>query len=250
MIRRIVSLEPSVTATLVALDARDRLVAVTRYCHRLADVGDLPQLETTWSVRVEDIAALRPDLVIAGTPYRAGRIDELLRARLNVLCLYPQTLADVYDHIRWLGDLCGVPERADALVAEMEAHLESFKARTQGKPRQRVYVETWFDPLMNAPEWVAEIVEALGGEFVPQPAGRRIDEAEIIAADPEVIVLSWAGMEEIDPAGVSSRPGWDQIGALREGRVVAVDEITLNAPGPNLKQGVREVWRALYPDEG
>lgn len=47
MLERIVSLEPSITVTLIALGQRARLVAVTRYCHRLVDVTGLPQLETT-----------------------------------------------------------------------------------------------------------------------------------------------------------------------------------------------------------
>lgn len=83
MLERIVSLEPSITATLIALGQRRRLVAITRYCHRLVDVTDLPQLETTWSVKAGEIAALKPDSVIAATPYRAGKIDALLQAGLN-----------------------------------------------------------------------------------------------------------------------------------------------------------------------
>jgi iron complex transport system substrate-binding protein len=56
-------------------------------------------------------------------------------------------------------------------------------------------------------------------------------------------------MENIDPARVTSRPGWERISAVRDGRVVAVNEILLNAPGPNLVEGALQVWGALYPDE-
>jgi iron complex transport system substrate-binding protein len=249
MLERIVSLEPSVTATLIALGQRHRLVSVTRHCHRLVDVGNLPQLDTTWSVKADAIAPLAPDLVVAATPYQAGSVDELLRAHLNVLCLYPQTLADVYVHIRWLGCLCDVSDRADALVAVMQAGLAALQVAAQGKPHQRVYVEGWPQPLISAAPWIAEIVEVLGGEVVPQPAGRQVDEPEVIRGDPQVIILNWAGMENIDPASVISRPGWERIDAVRDGRVVAVNEILLNAPGPNLVEGALQVWGALYPDE-
>jgi iron complex transport system substrate-binding protein len=172
ILERIVSLEPSVTATLVALGQRQRLVAVTRYCQRLVDVEGLPQLETTWSVKADEVAALHPDLVIAATPYQAGKIDELLKARLNVLCLYPQKLADVYAHITWLGHLCDASERATALVGHMQSELEALQTQAQGWPPLRVYVEEWPRPLINAAPWIAEIVEMLGGVFVPKPAGR------------------------------------------------------------------------------
>lgn len=245
---RIVSLEPSVTATLVALGQRDRLVAVTRYCHRLTDVGDLPRLDTTWSLDAAAIAELKPDLVITSTPYRAGKIDELLKVHLNVLCLYPRRLTDIYAHIRWLGRLCDVPERAESVVEDMQTELAALQSQASGQPRRRVYVEIWPNPLMNASTWVAEIVEALGGEFVPVPAGRQVSEQEILDANPQVMVACWAGVEELDVQTIMDRPGWSQVDAIGQGCVVAVNEIMLNAPGPNLKDGMREIFRALYPD--
>ncbi len=247
VLERIVSLEPSVSATLVALGQRHRLVGVTRYCSRLVDVIGLPKLDTTWSAKAEAIAALKPDLVIAGVPYREGKVDELLREGLSVLCLYPQSLDDVYNHIEWLGTLCSVPDRAEALIDEMRSTLAGFQERSQRKPRQRVYVEVWPDPPMTATRWVAEIVEALGGVFVPKGAGRPVDGEEVIAADPELILLCWAGVEEIDPARVGARPGWDQISAVRARRVIPLNEILVNAPGPNLIEGMHEIWWALYP---
>lgn len=248
MLQRIVSLEPSVTATLITLGQRDKLVAVTRYCHRLADVSGLPELETTWTVRAEDIAALSPDLVVAGVPYRAGKIDELLRQKLSVLCLYPETLSDVHRHIGLLGRLCDVADEADRLVTEMQSALSALSNQAAHLPAQRVYVEAWPNPLITAAPWIAEMVTALGGNFVPGPTNQQLDPAAIITADPEVIVLNWAGVENIDPAQVLSRPGWQSVTAVRTRRVVAVDEISLNAPGPNLIRGMQELWMALYPD--
>jgi iron complex transport system substrate-binding protein len=248
MIQRIVSLEPSVTATLCALGQRDLLVGVTRYCSRLADVEGIPQVEITWSVDAAQVAALRPDLVIAGTPYRAGKIDELLQRKIPVLCLYPQTLADVHNSIDWLGRLCGVPDRAQALVDKMQTTLADLTEQAKKLPSQRVYVETWPNPLFTGEPWIAEIVSALGGNFVPMPPGRQVTEAEVLAADPEVIVVNWAGVEKLDPDQVYKRPGWQSVSAVQNRRVVAVNEIALNAPGPTLIEGMHELWRALRGD--
>ena len=247
MTQRIVSLEPSITAILAALGQRHRLVGVTRYCHRLVEVTDLPQLDTTWAVKADEVAALQPDLVIAATPYQAGKIDMLLQAKLDVLCLYPQCVADVYRHIRWLGRLCDVADQADALVEQMQTGLADLRRRAEDKPRQRVYVEEWPKPLMNAGLWIAELVELLGGVCVPPPVGRQVTEQEVIEADPEVIILCWAGIDKMDPSRVLARPGWSNVSAVRSGRVVAVNEILLNAPGPNLVEGAQQLWQALYP---
>jgi iron complex transport system substrate-binding protein len=245
---RIVSLEPSATATLIALGQRARLVAVSRYCGRLVDVTGLPQLGTTWSVDADEVAALSPDLVLAGIPYQAGIIDSLLRQKLNVLCLYPQTLADVYAHIGWIGRLCGAAPEAESLVKKIESHLAALSAAANTAEVRRVYVETWPDPTMNAAPWVAEIVNLLGGRSVPEPSGRQVTLDEIREADPQVILLAWAGIDVPDDAEhVRSRPGWETISAVRSGSVVVLNEILVNVPGPNLGEGAAEIWRALHP---
>jgi len=248
-LERIVSLEPSITATLVALGQQHRLVAVSRHCGRLADVSGLPQLGTTWSVDAEEVAALLPDLVLAATPYQAGVIDALLRRKLNVLCLYPQTLSDVYAHMLWIGRLCEAADEANEMVAAIKSTLASLSAAAKGMDAQRVYVETWPAPMINAAPWVAELVNVLGGQSVPDPPGRRVTPQEVMAADPQAILLAWADVNPGNVEQVRGRPGWEQISATRTGRIVVLDEILVNAPGPNLVQGAREIWRALYPDK-
>ena len=248
MPKRIVSLEPSITCTLLALGQRSRLVGVSPYCQRLVDVGTLPQLSSTWSLKAEEVAALAPDLVLTATPYRAGKIDDLLRKGLNVLCLYPQRLKDVYQHIHWLGGLCGVPQRADEIMTRMQQRLTELGARTTGRKGQRVYVESWANPFFCGAGWIADIVELLGGQTVPASPGEQVQEEDILAADPELILMNWAGVEHLDPQEILKRPAWQKLTAIRQGRVYAMNEILLNAPGPNLVQGAEQIWRAMYHD--
>jgi ABC-type Fe3+-hydroxamate transport system substrate-binding protein len=70
-----------------------------------------------------------------------------------------------------------------------------------------VYVEEWPKPLINAAPWIAEIVALLGSQVVPQPPGRQVSEQEVIEADPELIILNWAGMDKIEPEKVLNRAG-------------------------------------------
>lgn len=246
---RIVSLEPSVTATLFALGQQARLVAVSEWCDRLVDVGDRPRLPSTWSAKPEDITALSPDLVIASVPYRAETMLELLRARLNLLCLYPQHLEDVYTHIAWLGRLTNAAEKAGQVISRMQADFETLRRQVAGLRRPRVYVEMWPRPPMSSPAWVAELVEIAGGEFVPTRPGRAVTDEEIRAADPEIIVVAWAGVADPPLQRVIQRAGWEQVSAVRAERVVALDEIYLNAPGPNLVQGAHLLAAAIHPVE-
>lgn len=244
-LRRIVSLEPSVTAILAALGQMERVTAVSAYCHQLVEVGDRPRLPSTWSLKVEEILPLAPDLVIVSVPYAAESITALLKAKLNVLCLYPQTLADVYAHIAWLGGLTGTAVRAEAVITEMQTTLAGLAQRGNAQ-RTRVYVEMWPKPTMCSVEWVAELVELAGGNFVPRPAGRTITAEEVAAADPEQIIVAWAGIAEPDLEQVRTRPGWEGVTAVRHNRITALPEIYLNAPGPNLAQAGLWLAEAIW----
>lgn len=248
ILQRIVSLEPSITATLCALGQHERLVAVSRYCERLlraigdpAVLADKPRLTSTWSADVPAIVALNPDLVIASVPYRSEAITALVQANLNVLMLHPQQLQDVYANILLLGRLCDAAERAEALVAEMQRGFATLRPWRPNHARPRVFYEVWPRPLTSAPPWVAELIDLVGGQIVPATWHTRPAEQEVIAADPEIIIVAWPGVEPQHPELIVQRPAWETISAVHNRRVVAVNEILLNAPGPNLLQGAREL---------
>jgi iron complex transport system substrate-binding protein len=245
-LKRIVSLEPNATSILFALDRADCVVGVSKWCNRLVDIGDRPRLSTTWCAQAKEIVALSPDLVIASVPYRSESVCELLQAGLDVLCLYPRRLQDVYRHIICLGRLTDAAAEAERLVASMEADLASVRAEARGLPRPRVYAEMWPDPMMSSPAWVAELIEIAGGEFVPGEPGRQVTHEEILQADPEVILVAWAGIAQPSLAEVTSRPGWHATSAVRSGRVFDVDEILLNVPGPNLVRAAQLLLARIH----
>ncbi len=249
--QRLVSLEPSVTATLLALGQRERLVAVSEHDVRLvgeAAITGLPRVPCTWSIRAADVTPLRPDLVIGSVPMRGESVAELLKAGLDVLWLYPHTLASVQRHIRLLAALTGVPEAGERIIQEMDETFARLKAATAGRPRRRVYVEIWPRPRMTGPAWHVDLVALAGGTFVPEGPNRQVTDEEVIAADPEVIVIAWAGVDDPPLERVYRRSGWERITAVREGRVVAVPEIWINAPGPNLARGARLLAQAIWAD--
>jgi iron complex transport system substrate-binding protein len=243
---RIVSLEPSITAMLYALGQQERVVAVSRYCPRLLDVGDKPQLPSTWSIKPDDILPYAPDLVLASVPYAARAITALLQARLNVFCLYPERLADVYTHLTWLGNLTGAVEQAQQQIAIMRARLAIIAEAAAGRLGPRVYVEMWPRPLMNSVTWVKELVAIAGGEFVPAEPGQQISSEAVIEADPDLIVIAWTGVADPDLDKVISRPGWEKIAAVKNGRIYCFNEILLNAPGPNLADGAEQLAALIY----
>jgi iron complex transport system substrate-binding protein len=247
---RIVSLAPSATAILCAVGARAALVGVTKWCADVADVAGLPRVGDCWHMgSVEEILALRPDLVIGSVPFKAETVAKLLEAPVNFLAKNPRTLADVEGDVRMLARIVGRAEAGDRVVARMRREFAAIAARAKAKKlarRIRVYCEAWPNPRISSPPWVAELVELCGGEMVA-PAGARVSDAEVAAAAPEVMVLAWAAVGDKSKAkqayGVAA---WKDVPAIRERRVFVVRDELLNTPGPPLVAGARALWGALH----
>ncbi len=237
---RIISLEPSVTATLLALDRGDRLIAVSEHDERLLGAQipkHLPRVPCTWSVKAEDILPLEPDIVVASVPLRRESWQDLVMAGIDILLLHPQHLDSIYRNIRLLAALTDAREQGEKIIASMENTFAHLWEHSNEHPSFRIYVEVWPRPLMNGAAWHGDIVSLLGGEFVPHGFNRVVESEEIIAADPDVILVIWPGVEQPPLEKIYQRPGWEQITAVQKGRVISIPEIWINAPGPNLAQG-------------
>src|SRR5271156_1090521 len=177
---RIVSLAPSATAILCAVGARAALVGVTKGCADVADVSGLPLGGDCWHMgSVEEILALRPDLVIGSVPFKTETVAKLLEAPVNFLAKNPRTLADVERDVRMLARIVGRAAGGERLGARMRRGREALSGGGEAKklPRKvRVYCEAWPNPRISSPPWVAELVELCGGEMVV-PAGARVSDA-------------------------------------------------------------------------
>lgn len=231
---RIVSLLPSLTETVCALDACQRLVGVDDYSDWPAAVKALPHVGGLEDARVETIVALQPDLVLSATSSRA--LPRLRALGLPVVALEPRTLADVQRVLQVLGpvlaarDATSVWQHIDRDVREAAQRLP---AALHGV---RVYVEVSSTPYAaSAGSFIGELLARLGAaNIVPATLGPfpQLNPEFVVRADPQVIIVRRG-----DAAGLRARPGWDRIAALRSGHVCALDEDQANVlmrAGPRL----------------
>ncbi|HEV2183527.1 MAG TPA: ABC transporter substrate-binding protein [Candidatus Acidoferrales bacterium] len=247
--QRIVSLAPSVTSILVAIGARQQLVAVSRWCKDVADVNGLPELGDCWEMDTAPLMALRPTLIIGSVPFKTETVQKILVWPVPFLALNPRTLADVESDIRALGALTGATARASALIREMRVKFAGIrKIAKRAKTRPRVYCEAWPNPRISSPPWVAELVEIAGGKMVV-PAGEKVSDDDVARARPDVIVLAWTATGgKSKPEQAIANPAWQDVPAVRGRRVFAVRDELLNTPGPPLVRGAEELLRLLHPE--
>lgn len=254
---RIASLQPSVSLTLAQLGRLDALCAVTRYCVEVVaelDAMGLPVLQDSWSfdrdhASTELLLAARPDLVIASVPYRMESLAAILKAGVPVLALAPKCLADVYHDIVLIGRQVDAVEAAETLVHTMQSVIAHTAERVRSEPIQTVYCEEWGKPLIASQTWVAELIAAANGEFIGAP-GATTDAEEVTAADPDVLLFAWCGAGDRVPLErVIQQRGWEQLRAVRNGRVFCIPDEFLNTPAFNLLEGLACIAAALHPEQ-
>lgn len=254
---RIVSLAPSNTEIVCALDACDRIVGVTDFDDYPPEVADVDKVVTFAQVDVEAVVAAEPDLVIAAgnelTP--TSVIDQLGDLGLTVLVLYPESLDEVIADIELVGRAIGRADEATALVADMEERVEAVEAAVEDLDRPRTFYEVsvFEGTIYTAGEgsFLASLIETAGGDPVTGDAlSTSIAIEDLVAADPELILLGDATYDPtITPESLAARPGWDAMTAVESGDVVVVtDDLVITRPGPRIVDGLEALVRAIHPD--
>jgi iron complex transport system substrate-binding protein len=247
---RVVSLQPSATVTLRDLGLLDRLVACTRYC---ADVcpevadGSRAIVSDSWSAQSEEILAAHPDLVLASVPYQLEAVAEVLKAGVRFLGLAPRMLADIYTDITAIAGVMGAGERGHNVIAGMQSAIAEVRERAASASTPRVSCEEWGKPIIASQPWVAELVEAAGGEFIAQP-GQTVTAKEVAAAQPDVLLAAWCGAGDRVPLErIVEQRRWTQLAAVRARRVFCINDELLNTPASSLIGGLHAIAWALHP---
>jgi iron complex transport system substrate-binding protein len=253
--RRIVCLTEETVETLYLLGEQDRIVGVSGYVVRPAQVRrEKPRVSAFISADIPKILKLEPDLVLAFSDLQADIAANLMRAGIAVHAFNQRDIAGILAMIRTLGALVDAAARAEALTSRYEQRLAEVAATARHGTKPKVYFEEWDDPLISGIGWVSELIEIAGGEDIfPQlrfqkAAKDRIVAPEMVrAAAPDVILASWCG-KKVVPEKIRRRPGWSEIPAARHSRIVEIKSSLILQPGPAaLTEGLDAIVAALWP---
>jgi iron complex transport system substrate-binding protein len=251
--RRIVSLVPSVTELLYAIDAEDVLVGVTDFCDYPPAARKKPRVGGMLAPSLETMVALKPDIVMATTAgNREETFTQLEQLHMPVYVVNPTTVADVLDLISRLGALTGREHAATQLSASLQKRIDAVAARVRTGPRPRVLYVLWPDPLIVPGKGglVSELIDLAGGASVTADVGEpypRMSLEAAIARSPQVIILASHGSGQ----GRMAREKWERFTALpavKAGRVHTVDGSLLHRYGPRVVDGLEQLARAIHPE--
>jgi cobalamin transport system substrate-binding protein len=251
--RRVVSLAPSVTETLLALDVGDRLVGVSDHCV-LPDAMTAPRrVGGLVNPDLETIRALRPDLLIGTTsgndPALAAQIEALA---LPLYIIHTPDVERVIDAVLSVGALIGEPERGTRVAAEMRQRLAAVAARVAGLPSPRVLFVIWAEPLVvpGRGAFLTDAILRAGGASVtadvaaPHPT---FSVESAVARAPEVILTT--ADNATFAAALPRDPAWLAAPAVRLGRIHVIGDAVVR-PGPGVVGGIEEMAAVLHPIPG
>ena len=243
--QRIVSLLPSLAETVCELGHCGRLVGVDRYSNYPASLQKLPQVGGGLDPNIEAIVALKPDVVLMAKSSRAAERLEALG--IKVVALEPKTHADVQRVMLKLGQLLEVPDAQRvwrAIDAGVSAAAQSLPEQVRGT---RVYFEVNQGPYAaSEASFIGETLTRLGVKnIVPAKLGPfpKLNPEYIVRANPDLIMVGQGSAD-----GLTQRPGWHSIRAVRERRVCVFPAEQANVlvrPGPRMAEAARLMAQCL-----
>ena len=249
---RIVSLAPSLTESLFALGAGPRIVGVTDYCNYPDGVRQKTRVGGIINPSVETIISLRPDLaVVSSEANRFELIAQLERFHIPVLATRPTDWEGILQSLRLLGIATSTRQRAEELIAEMEHRRKTLQQKVEKLPHPKVLVLYDVHPPITGGQrsFSNAVIEAAGGQSISsslQQDWPRLNLEFIIKQDPEYIFLVDMAPSSQAVDKLSSWPGWKQISAVRNKRVIMLDD-RINHPSPRLVEMMELMARLIHP---
>ena len=246
---RIVCLTEETTETLYLLGEGDRVVGISGYTVRPPEARQKAKVSSFLHARYEKIAALDPDLILAFSDLQADISNDLVKRGYPVFTFNQRSVAEILQMIRVLAGIVGVPEKGEALARQFERGLDDIRARAATLPRRpKVFFEEWYDPLISGIRWTEELVTIAGGDPIfPELAAaglakdRIVSGEQVIERAPDVIIGSWCG-KPVRKERIAARPGWQDVPAVKNGRIYEVKSTYILQPGPAaLTEGVAQV---------
>jgi iron complex transport system substrate-binding protein len=255
--QKIVSMAPSNTEILFAIGAGPQVVGRDEFSDYPAEAKALPSIGGSMGqYSYEQVAALKPDLVLASginTPEQVKALEDL-----GITVFYlgnPSTLEEMYANLELVAQLTGRETDAAALVESLKARVKAVDEKVAPLSYAPVvfYEIDASDP--NKPyttgpgTFIDLLIARAGGMNLPglTDAYPQVSLEQIVLADPAVILLGDA-FYGTTPEIVAARPGWSEIAAVKENRVLPFDDNLVSRPGPRLVDGLEALAQAIHPE--
>jgi iron complex transport system substrate-binding protein len=250
---RVVSLAPNLTEIVFALGEGNRLAGDTDFCDYPAEATQKPHVGGPVNPNMEEIVALKPDLVLTTKSInRRETVSALEQIGLPVFVTDPHTVEGMIASVEHIGNALGTEKSAGALADNLRVRLAELDRRLAGSEVRRVLFVVWTDPLISVGRdtFIADALRRAGGKSVVETKVEwpHVSLEEIVRLQPEVLVFAsaHAGETQHDIDRLRTRPGWKNLEAIQRGNIVVISD-AINRPAPRMVDAIEHLARALHP---
>jgi len=258
--RRIVCYSPSITETVFALGAGDRVVGVDDFSSWPLEARNVPRVGGFINPNFERLLALAPDLVVVQG--RQEKVEDFCaREGIAVLHMEIHGLASFFDSLRRLGVALGIEEEAESLERRIQKDINEIRAATAGRPRPAVFLAVSRRPgslaqimTVGKSGYLNEVMQIAGGRNIYADVDRpypMVSKETLVARRPDVIIEARAGEKLSAEQKAGIRDEWRVFGsipAVRAGRIYVLTEDYLLLPGPRIARCARKLAEAFHPE--
>jgi iron complex transport system substrate-binding protein len=255
---RIVSLSPSTTELLFALGLGSSVVGRTEHCNYPLEALDIAKVGsgTLEGISREAIVSLQPDLVLCKWDSHQPLIETFEKLAIPIVAFGPENIQDMFKEARLIGSITGHQTQAEQLVDRMSARLERLKAvvsKISVQDRKRVFYQVWDAPLMTAgpTSFIGELLTTAGFNNVFSDMTNRytrVSSEVLVERDPQIIFAPTTHSTEVKLESFATRSGWENVTAVREGKIYIINGDQVSRCGPRLLDAMEQMIRLGYPD--
>lgn len=249
-VTRIIAMEPSDCEMLCAIGCEDALVGRGKYCDYPASVLELPAVQSGANTNLEEILALKPQVVVmSDMAHTTEQVEQLEQNGIRVIGTDANSIEEVYANLRLLGTIMGKEAEAEAVIADMQATFADVAAKSE-QTDKTIYFEVmpleWGLWSAGANTFMHELAEICGmkNAFADIEGWQQVSQEQVIERNPDYIVLV-TGMGETAVDEVMGRAGWENITAIKNGAVYNADSYAMTRPAPRLAEAVVNLYNFL-----
>lgn len=246
---RVISVAPNLTEAMYVIGAQDKLVGRSNYCDYPAEVMDVESVGSISKPDMEKIISLNPDVVIVSTHFDEENTKKLEELKIPVVTLYEdKDLTGVYGMIETLGKVVNRVDEASAAVKEMQDIIAEVEEKVAGLEAPSVYYVVGYgeygDYTAGGDTFVGGMLTLAGGDNIAKDVqGWSITLEEIVAADPEIIIIPSYAQGDFE-----TQPNYCELTAVKEGKVFAIDNNMLDRQGYRNAEGIETLAQIFHPE--
>lgn len=255
--QKVISLAPSNTEILFAIGAGSQVVGRDNLSDYPAEAANVTDIGSSFeALNTELIVSLKPDLVLAAEINTPEQVKQLEDLGLTVYYLKnPLTLEEMYGNLEIVAQMTGHETETATLIESLKARVAAVDEKIATiSSRPNVFYELdATDPAKpytaGKGTFITQLIERAGGQNIAADIDGypQLSLEQVVAADPAFIILGDAAYG-VTPESIASRPGWENLSAVKNNQVFPFDDNLVSRPGPRLVDALEELAKLLRPE--